>query len=108
MLEFFFAEFEEGIGKLAGDLTQSLTPLGENLADGFKSYAKANAPWTDRTGGLRRSIDSVFIVNKDMLQVILFDDEPYGVFLELCFEKRYAILMPTVELLSADILNNSF
>ncbi len=104
MLEFITAEFEEGIGKLAADLSQSLTTLGEKLAADFKSYAKANAPWTDRTGMLRRSIDSCFAIEKGILEVVLFDAEPYGVFLELCFEKRFAILMPTVELLCGSLI----
>lgn len=61
------------------------------------SYAKANAPWTDRTGNSRQTIDYNVGNTKETTSIELRGNTPHFKYLELCHEKKNAILMPTVK-----------
>lgn len=70
----------------------------ETVAKSFESYAKANRPWTDRTGRARQGLtgSTEDITNGE--RVIIAHTVDYGIMLEMGHEKRYAILEPTVRL----------
>ncbi|AMB17234.1 hypothetical protein SEA_WEISS13_20 [Mycobacterium phage Weiss13] len=62
------------------------------------SYAKKNAPWTDRSGNARaglhakaRSIDAGNAFDLTMAHSVF-----YGIFLETRWSGKYAILLPTI------------
>lgn len=61
------------------------------------SYAKQTAPWTDRTGNARNGL-SVDIEWKPMIfhQIILFHRMSYGIWLELRWAGKYAVIAPTI------------
>lgn len=63
----------------------------------IESYAKANAPWTDRTGNARQSLFTATEIARDMVTLYLSHGMEYGVFLELCNSGKYAIVMPTLQ-----------
>ncbi len=104
-IEFNADEFFDKMSQNTEKLNESLQTVADFAAADFKNYAKANAPWVDRSGMLRRSIDSATSFEKGILEIALYDQEDYGVYLELGFEKKYAILLPTVELLATDVLS---
>lgn len=58
--------------------------------------AKQDAPWTDRTGDARRSIDYRNLSNKDRLAFYLVIGVYYGVYLEFANGGKYRILQPTM------------
>lgn len=58
--------------------------------------AKQNAPWTDRTGLSRQTIDG-FVESSNKATIInIRGNTPQFKYLEFCHEKRYAILEPTI------------
>jgi hypothetical protein len=61
------------------------------------SYARANAPWTDRTGnaraGLKAKHTAVPMVEHTL---IIYHTMPYGIWLEVRWSGRYAIVGPTM------------
>lgn len=59
------------------------------------NFAKNNAPWTDRTGNARQSIDYHVEYRKNLIRFYIFIGVYYGVFLELCNMGKYRILRPT-------------
>ena len=91
---------------------ESIISGGEQIAEEMKQYAKKNAPWTDRTGNARRTLDSVnkFGWENTSEENIYFigvcGNMPYSPDLELKYKKKYAILGPTVKEYSDDMLEN--
>jgi len=71
--------------------------LATHFAGVLEAYAKANAPWHDRTSNARQTLFSVVDVEKERVILYLSHGMEYGVFLELCNAGRYAIILPTLE-----------
>lgn len=65
----------------------------------FENYAKTNRRWTDRTGHARQRLKgSVEMLNDSYIaRIKIAHGVFYGIYLENCHEKRYAILEETVE-----------
>jgi hypothetical protein len=66
----------------------------------MKAWMQLNAPWTDRTGRARRSLDAVAEQNPGtvgQITVMHGPDVPYGLWLEIANGGRYAIIAPTID-----------
>lgn len=70
----------------------------------FENYAKNHRPWTDRTGCARQRLVGWVEVMANKVRIHIGHGVDYGVYLELCHEKRYAILQPTVNAMSKEVL----
>lgn len=63
-----------------------------------EAEAKNNAPWTDRTGHARQGLRGfVEDISASTVALYLTHSVDYGVHLELRFQGRYAIILPTLE-----------
>lgn len=71
--------------------------LCENGSQKMESYAKENRPWTDRTSRARQSLKGSWKKEGSSYKVQIAHGVKYGVWLEFANERRYAILMPTVQ-----------
>jgi hypothetical protein len=67
------------------------------MAPRAASYARQNAPWTDRTGNARNGLRAVH-EKTPMVEhrLIVFHSMPYGLWLEIRWSGRYAIIAPTL------------
>lgn len=70
----------------------------------FENYAKNNRPWTDRTGHARQRLVGWVEMFSNKVRIHIGHGVDYGVYLELAHENRYAILQPTVNALSKEVL----
>lgn len=70
----------------------------------FENHAKKNRPWVDRTGHARQRLVGWVETFSDKVRIHIGHGVDYGVYLELCNEKRYAILQPTVNACSKEIV----
>lgn len=70
----------------------------------FENYAKKNRPWTDRTGHARQRLVGWVEVLANKVRIHIGHGVDYGIYLELAHEKKYAILQPTVNALSKEVL----
>ena len=66
--------------------------------------AKTNAPWNDRTGLSRKTIESGKQWEGDKCNVYVAGNTEQMPYLELANDKQYATLKPAVEKLSPEIL----
>ena len=64
----------------------------------FVTYAKTNAPWTDRSGNARAGLTCTPRSEDggNAFELIMAGSMFYQIFLETRFSGKYAILMPTV------------
>ena len=64
----------------------------------IETYAKDNAPWTDRTGNARQGLHGfVEDVSESVVAIVLAHGMDYGKWLELAHHGRYAIILPSLE-----------
>ncbi len=78
-------------------LLAALYLLGQHRAALMESDAKMGAPWRDRTGNARQGLFGEVMADKDSLKIRIAHTMEYGVWLELCHHKRFAILEPTAK-----------
>lgn len=71
----------------------------------FQNYAKLNRLWTDRTGHARQRLIGWVETFSDKVRIHIGHGVSYGVYLELCNNRRYEILQPTVNNCSKEVLD---
>ena len=72
----------------------------DTVAKKMETHAKSNKPWTDRTGRAKQSLSSSWKWMGDVARVELAHGVDYGIYLEFCNEKRYAIIKPTIDVIA--------
>lgn len=70
----------------------------------MQTYARENAPWNDRTGMARSGLDVDVEDAGDTIKISLFHTVDYGLFLELRWGGAYAIILPTIEALGPQLM----
>ncbi len=72
--------------------------IAEYFEPVLESYAKQNAPWRDRTGNARQSLHT-FTRNlaEEAVALYLAHGMDYGIWLEVRWSGKYAIIWPTLE-----------
>ena len=93
----------DGLTAYEKKVKAAIVALVEYFEPILESYAKSNAPWTDRTANARQSLFTVHEVASDMVTLYLSHGMEYGVFLEVCNAGKYAIIMKTLQAHYSDI-----
>lgn len=95
----------------AGDLLKGLAErelktkaaLGlyaDTVAKKMETHAKSNYKWTPRSGAAHQRLNGSWKWIGDVARVELSHGVYYGIYLEFCNEKRYAVLRPTIDYIS--------
>ncbi len=66
------------------------------LAEDMEKFAQANAPWQDRTTDARKGLAGVAFAEAGQVGASIVHSVPYGIWLENRFDRRYAIIGPTM------------
>ena len=61
-----------------------------------QNYARTNAPWTDRTGNARQGLAAKYSASGGVHIITISHGVPYGIWLEVKYAGRYAIIEPTI------------
>lgn len=79
----------------------AVTAVAQRIAAIMANDAKTNAPWTDRTGNARSGLFGTAERDLAGKMVTIFLSHgaviDYGIWLELCNDGRYAVIMRTIE-----------
>ena len=74
-------------------------------ATAAEAHMKTTAPWRDRTGNARSGLSAVVLWTPMVSHMIrLFHRVPYGIFLEVRWAGRYAIILPTIQRFGPDTM----
>jgi hypothetical protein len=91
----------EQLSKQVGDygkrMLKAIFTLAEVFAKKIEGYAKANAPWTDRTTNARQGLTGLAIPAATGVVIYLYHTMFYGIFLETANEGAYAIILKAME-----------
>jgi len=96
------ADVQAAVGRL---LVRFMDTACAKYAAEAEQIAKANAPWTDRTGDARKLLKGKVIDDGESLGVRLMHRVEYGKHLETAHDGKYAILKPTIEGLRSDFFS---
>lgn len=90
----------KGIAEREIKTRAALGLYADTVAKKMETHAKSNKPWVDRTGRAKQSLNSSWKWVGDVARVELSHGVYYGVYLEFCNEKKYAIIKPTIDVIS--------
>lgn len=77
---------------------EAIRYVADYFAPVLENYAKANAPWVDRTGNARASLHAFKReLSEAVVELYLAHGMDYGIHLERRFQGRYAIILPTLQ-----------
>lgn len=86
-----------GLGEVNSKFIKAGKLYGDTAGKMMVADAKKNAPWTDRTALSRQTIDNAVLDANGGIEIVLRGNTDQFKYLELAHEKKYAILMPTLE-----------
>lgn len=94
-----------GIAQFEIKMRDKIGEIAEEFAQELVDYARSHAPWEDRTGDARAGLSSLVEFGRGQnLVVSLFHTVEYGIWLEVRWSGRYAIIIPTVDRKGRDLL----
>ena len=98
-------EFLNNLTQMENRLLHATRLYAETSAAQLEAYAKQNAPWKDITGISRQTISHDVKSERYKQTIILRGGvSQHFVFLELGFERRYAIIEPTMIKLAPGVI----
>lgn len=71
-----------------------------------EAYMKNNAPWTDQTGNARNGLAARAFRDGDNAGIVLYHQVPYGIWLEVKNDGEYAIIVPTIETVGPEVMED--
>jgi hypothetical protein len=87
----------QGTQELNKRLDNGVAGVFEYYDSRIEQYMKTNAPWTDRTGNARNGLRAQAGHKPfESHWVDLWHSMPYGIWLEVRFSGRYAIVIPSL------------
>ena len=93
------------INQAATKSEAAIAMYADNAALTLQNYAREHRPWTDRTGHARQRLTGSVARVSQGYQIILAHGVDYGKWLELAHEKKYAIIQPTIQAKSPEVLS---
>lgn len=78
-------------------LDRAITSAVEYTASRGESAMRSNAPWNDQTGAARSGLHTSTEHSRTRHTIIFAHSVPYGIWLEVRWSGRYAIIMPSVQ-----------
>lgn len=93
-----------GIANFVFKTREVMEEQAVKFAEELQEYAQKNAPWDNRTGDARAGLDTEVEATDRLLSVSLFHTVDYGIWLEIRWNGRYAIIIPSVEKKGSELL----
>ena len=84
----------------------ALNVFADTAGKKMVNKAKQTALWTDRTANARQTMFSGYYWTGPILNIYISGGMDYSVYLELAHEKKYAVLWPTVRIMSPILLQS--
>lgn len=97
-------EVLNGFARLATENKEKLDKYAEKSGLKLEAYAKQNTPWQNITGQARRTLKGGKEWEGDKVDIYISGNMEYSPYLEYKNDGKYAILKPTIDALSREIL----
>jgi len=87
--------------KMEAGLAAVTRGFGKDVQD----YAQEHAPWEDRTGEARQGLTAKAEQRLTRYTITLFHTVEYGIWLEVRWDGKYAIILPTIEHMGHELMD---
>lgn len=91
---------EARLNQFGPQIKRGMVAAANYVAPLAEAHMKQNAPWTDRSTAARDGLNAQVLVSTNGVAIVLYHTVPYGIFLEICNGGRYAIIEPTMLIMS--------
>lgn len=102
---FDLKDLRDGIIATDKKALAALDMFASTKSEEIEAYAKANRPWTDRTGAAKALLSSYVEDMPDKIRIALAHGVDYGIWLELANDGNYSIIKPTINNKSQEFFN---
>lgn len=103
-MKFDFTNMLKGIKEWDRKITKATELYAETAAEKMVAEAKKNKPWKPKTHLSHQTIDYKIVKLPNKVQIQLRGNTPHFKYLELCHEKKNAILWPTIKKNSSEVI----
>ena len=93
------------LAKLSVVIYAETNRIMEQQAQRVQDYMRQNAPWNDRTGNARGGLKCEAEGDADGFRLYLMHTVDYGIWLEVRWGGKYAIIEPTVEAMGPAVMS---
>lgn len=87
----------KGLASFCFKTMDAIADYANEFADELVDYAKEHAPWEDRSGEARAGLNTAVLVDNGELSIDLYHTVSYGIWLEIRWGAKFAIIIPTIE-----------
>ena len=94
----------DGLDEFDENAIQAIQLVLDYWATRAMTQMKTNAPWTDRTTNARNGLMAKRFEDGDSFSLVLWHTVPYGIWLEVRWSGRYAIIGPTLNDIAPKVL----
>lgn len=98
--------FPQMADKYTKAIFQSGRRVAYDQAEAMEQYAKANAPWTDRTGDARERLHATVEETGPIGTIVLSHGVEYGLWLEISNSGRFSIIPETIDVFGPQIMRS--
>jgi len=96
-------ELDRELGSFNDRMNKGVAAAMDYQATRSEISMKTNARWTDRTGNARGSLFTATKHEGTVHEMVLSHGMSYGIWLEVRFSGRYAIVRPTIPIAAAEL-----
>lgn len=86
-----------GVANFTFKTMNGIDEIVRDFAAELVEYAQENAPWEDQTGDARAGLSAEGETKNGGFELSLFHTVDYGIWLEVRWGGKYAIIIPTIE-----------
>lgn len=94
-----------GIARMTPELRKAVRAIIYRYTPLVERHAKTTAPWTDRTSLARAGLGAVSDATRsDVYGITLYHTVSYGIWLEVRWSGKYAVIQPTIETMGPEVM----
>lgn len=101
----FDKELQKNLGAADRRFQRAANTAATSMAPRVENYMKNNAPWTDRTSNARNGLAARAYSDGSDVGIILYHQVPYGIWLEVKYGGRDAIIQPTIDAMGPEVMS---
>jgi hypothetical protein len=98
-----------GVQAFGDKLQRKIKSVMEYQTPRVQDYARSNALWTDRTSNARNGLFSKYVAGSlgdtTTHRIVLYHTVPYGIWLEVRWSGKYAIIVPTIDVYGKKVMD---
>lgn len=82
--------------QLDNEIRRAMVAAAGKTAPEAEAWMKQNANWIDRTSNARNGLGARSVVSDNRIAVVLYHSVPYGIWLEVRWDGKYAVIEPAI------------